>query len=94
MLPLTQTGPGSKPDPPLPAQALQLYTCCAFLQIITVNYSSLSRIARHLMSVFAGGSSVAQHLLLSYQTSFLEIMRAQFSEMKAFSGGSQVRRPI
>jgi len=38
----------------------------------------------------AGGSSVAQHLLLSYQSSFLEIMRAQFSEKKAFSGGSQV----
>ena len=37
----------------------------------------------------AGGSSVAQHLLLSYQASFLEIMRAQFSEKKAFSGGSQ-----
>ena len=33
---------------------------------------------------------MAQHLLLSYQASFLEIMRAQFSEKKAFSGGSQV----
>jgi len=32
---------------------------------------------------------VAQHLLLSYQSSFLEIMRAQFSDKKAFSGGSQ-----
>ena len=34
---------------------------------------------------------MAQHLLLSYQASFLEVMRAQFNEKKALSGGAQVR---
>ena len=96
MLTVRLTEPEIDPDPPpstrLISNALARRTAAACLRsrhckLIT---NSSSDVANHVASGLVGGSSVAQHLLLSYQASFLEIMRAQFSE-KAYSGGSQVR---